>query len=118
MKGRGLSAPQLADLMGRPAVTIGRWARGDTVPSALDLSPLAEALGVDPRLFIDPPPIPEYPLESYYLPDPRPAEAPGAATAEFLRATGQDQETGELPDGPPPQPRSRARNGPAERRTR
>lgn len=51
----------------RSKETIGRWARGNTVPSALDIAPLAQALGVKVDLLIDPPAIPTYPLSEYLV---------------------------------------------------
>lgn len=67
MARRGLTAPMLAELVGRSSVTVGRWVRGDTAPSALDVGPLANALGVRADYLIDPPAIPEYPLEQYLV---------------------------------------------------
>src|SRR4051812_35570627 len=70
MDARGLTLKDVARMMDRPYVTIGRWARGQTVPSALEILPLANVLGVRPELLIDPPPIPEpvvYPLADYLL---------------------------------------------------
>jgi transcriptional regulator with XRE-family HTH domain len=51
----------------RSKETIARWARGETVPSALDVGPLARALGVRAELLIDPPALPAYPLEDYLI---------------------------------------------------
>lgn len=76
MKARDMSADDLAQAIGRERRTIQRWRSGDSVPSALELGPLARALGVDPSLFYDPPPIPEYPIRGYLLPQ---AEAEGVA---------------------------------------
>lgn len=67
MRRKGLSAPELANLIGRAPVTVGRWVRGETTPSILDVAPLAEALGVRADFLIDPPAIPEYPIEKYLL---------------------------------------------------
>jgi hypothetical protein len=53
----------------RSKETIARWARGETVPSALDVGPLARALGVRVELLVDPPDIPAYPLASYLVLD-------------------------------------------------
>src|SRR6185369_12412485 len=46
----------------RSKETIARWARGETVPSALDVEPLAVALGVTPLFLVSPPDVPTYPL--------------------------------------------------------
>lgn len=45
---RKRSAQDIANAMEpkRSKETVARWARGDTVPSALDIEPLATALGV------------------------------------------------------------------------
>lgn len=67
MDRKKLSPPQLARLIGKAPSTINRWLAGTSAPSLLDLVPLADALGVDPRLFVDPPPIPEYPIEQYLV---------------------------------------------------
>lgn len=47
--------------------TVTRWMNGEAVPDALQLRPLADALGVSPMLFVDPPPVPEYPLAEYLV---------------------------------------------------
>lgn len=66
------TAQDVADAMvpKRSKETISRWARGDTVPSALDIAPLARALGVKPILFVDPPELPSYPLSDYLVEKP------------------------------------------------
>lgn len=51
----------------RSKETVARWARGETVPSALDIAPLAAALGVKAMLLIEPPAVPVYPLGDYLL---------------------------------------------------
>lgn len=51
----------------RSKETVARWARGETVPSALDIGPLAEALGVKSEFLVNPPSLPEYPLADYLL---------------------------------------------------
>jgi transcriptional regulator with XRE-family HTH domain len=65
---RELSIPELATLVERATETIYRWRTARTLPSVLDIMPLADALDVDPSLFLDPPPIPDYPLEHYLKP--------------------------------------------------
>ena len=65
----GRTAQDIADVMTprRSKETIARWARGETVPSALDVGPLAAALGVRAELLIDPPGVPSYPLAEYLV---------------------------------------------------
>ena len=67
----GRTADQIAARMepARSRETIARWARGQTVPSALDVGPLARALGVKPAMLVDPPEIPAYPLAEYLVLD-------------------------------------------------
>jgi hypothetical protein len=63
------TAQQVAEVIepSRSKETIARWARGDTVPSALDIGPLARALGVRIEFLVDPPALPSYPLSEYLL---------------------------------------------------
>lgn len=63
------TAQDIAALMEPPKSkeTVARWARGETVPSALDVAPLAAALGVRVELLVDPPALPTYPLEDYLV---------------------------------------------------
>lgn len=65
----GRSAQDIADVIEpkRSKETIARWARGETVPSALDVGPLATALGVRADLLIAPPELPAYPLADYLV---------------------------------------------------
>jgi transcriptional regulator with XRE-family HTH domain len=65
----GRSAQDIAAIIEpkRSKETIARWARGETVPSALDVGPLAIALGVRADLLIAPPELPEYPLADYLV---------------------------------------------------
>lgn len=55
---RRLSAPKVAELIGVSRSTVTAWAAGRQVPSLIYLGPLADALGVDPRLFADLPEVP------------------------------------------------------------
>lgn len=64
---RGLSPPQLAERIGRSRGTINDWESGQSAPSLLDLGLLCTALGVDPRLFADLPPIPASPVDEYLV---------------------------------------------------
>lgn len=57
----------LAPLVGVSDRTVKRWTTGDAVPDALKLVPLAQHLGVNAMLFVDPPEVPEYPLSSYLV---------------------------------------------------
>jgi transcriptional regulator with XRE-family HTH domain len=70
------SAEQIAKAMRptRSKETVARWARGETVPSALDIGPLAVALGVRVDFLAEPPAVPSYPLGDYLIP-PEVAEA-------------------------------------------
>lgn len=85
MAAHGLEDADLAARVGKSETTIGRWRRGDTVPNALEIMPLADALGVKPELLLDPPPKPTYPILEYLV---------GATVAEGLelgirRASGR-----------------------------
>lgn len=62
-----LTPPKLAAKLGVAPKTVNRWVNGEAVPSALSIRPLADALGVSPMLFVDPPPVPEYPLAEYLV---------------------------------------------------
>lgn len=64
---RGLTPPQLAERLGRSRGTINDWESGKSAPSLLDLGPLCEVLGADPRLFADLPPEPVSPVEEYLV---------------------------------------------------
>lgn len=55
---RHLTPPRVAERIGVARSTVTAWAAGRQVPSLIYLGPLAEALGVDPRLFADLPEIP------------------------------------------------------------
>jgi transcriptional regulator with XRE-family HTH domain len=65
----GRTAEAIASAMDphRSKETVARWARGETVPSALDIEPLAAALGVKPILLVSPPALPDYPLADYLV---------------------------------------------------
>lgn len=81
MRRRGLTPPKLAAMLGKHADTVRRWRDGETVPTILDVAPLAEALGVDPSYLIEPPPLPEYPLDEYLVGDPEQPTVAGADQA-------------------------------------
>lgn len=63
----GLTPPQLAERLGRARGTINDWESGKSAPSLLDLGPLCEVLGADPRLFADLPPEPVSPVDEYLV---------------------------------------------------
>ena len=67
MTERGISGPKLATQLGKSPNTIHRWTTGETVMSALDVKPVAIALGVTYDLFIDPPKVPVYPIKDYLV---------------------------------------------------
>jgi len=67
MQQRGFTEAGLARVLGRSPNTISRWATGETVMSALDVKPLAIALGVVYDLFVDPPEVPTYPIKDYLV---------------------------------------------------
>lgn len=99
---RGLEDDDLAKLVDRSPTTVGRWRRGDTVPNALEIVPLAHALGVDPAFLLDPPPRPTYPIAEYLV---------GEAVREGLelgirRASGR---VARQPARPKPPPSGRRR---------
>ena len=91
----------------RSKETVARWARGETVPSALDVGPLARALGVRVELFVDPPAVPTYPLEDYLL------DAAASGVEEGLRR-GRSQGSPD-PGMPAPLPVRRPRDTAAGR---
>lgn len=59
---RGWSPADLAREMGVDKSTTLRWASGDGVPNLLQVGPLSEKLGVEPKYLYDPDPIPAYPI--------------------------------------------------------
>lgn len=69
MKEQGLTASDVAQRIGRSKMTVGRWMRAETAPSLLDVTPLANALGVRPEYLYDPPEIPRYPIDQYLVED-------------------------------------------------
>jgi transcriptional regulator with XRE-family HTH domain len=62
---RGLTRPQLADLVGVGRGAVSDWENGETLPSLLNLGPLCDALGVHADLFAHPPEIPVSPVRQY-----------------------------------------------------
>lgn len=77
---RGMKAPELGRRVGRGRGTILDWAAGRSTPSLVDLGPLCIALGLDPTVFAELPPIPADPLASYLR-----EIAPEAAAAGIAR---------------------------------
>jgi len=98
------SAQSIAEAMEpkRSKETVARWARGETVPSALDVGPLARALGVRPVLLIDPPDVPTYPLADYLVDE---AVASGVEEGR-RRARSERPDPVELPVSPAPRARA------------
>lgn len=90
---------QLAEVVGTSKRTVQRWRSGEGAPDALQIRPLADALGVDPTLFIDPPELPAYPLDAYRVP----AEAVALAAAQLAL---RDQDTEEPADPHAEEPHS------------
>lgn len=64
---RRLTPPKVAEKIGVSRSTVTAWAAGRQVPSLIYLGPLAEALGVDPRLFADLPAIPPSAAAQYLV---------------------------------------------------
>jgi len=100
----GRTAQGVAEAMEprRSKETVARWARGETVPSALDVGPLAEALGVSAELFVSPPEVPRYPIERYLL-------DAAASGAEEGRRRATTRPGGPVPSTPPRRRAQRAR---------
>jgi transcriptional regulator with XRE-family HTH domain len=98
------TAQQIADSMNptRSKETVARWARGETVPSALDIGPLAAALGVRIELLVSPPELPTYPLDDYLL------DAAGSGVEEGIRRA-RARPAGQGPDTPAQSPEPRPR---------
>ena len=65
MSAEDLTPTRLALRLHRSPNTIARWIKGETVPSALELKPLADVLSVRYELFVDPPEVPVYPIRRY-----------------------------------------------------
>ena len=65
MDATGVTITDLARALGRSPNTVARWVRGESLPSNLDVEPLADALDSDPELFFRPPAVPPYPLAKY-----------------------------------------------------
>lgn len=99
---RKMSQAELATQLGRSEQTIQRWASAATVPSVLEIGPLADALGIDPIYFIRPPEPQPYPVRDFLR------EVTGAAEAEGRdRASRQDQ--GQQPEAHAEAQRKRTR---------
>jgi len=62
---RKMSQGQLAERIGRAEGTVRRWAAGQTLPSVLEIAPLADALGVEYRYFVKPPEPQPYPVREF-----------------------------------------------------
>ncbi len=64
---RGLSRPELAQLVGVGRGAVSDWENAATLPGVLNLGPLCDALSVDADLFAHPPEIPDSPVRRYML---------------------------------------------------
>lgn len=67
MSERGLRAADLAKKIDKSPNTVGRWMKGETVMSMLDVKPVSDALGVVYKFLADPPPVPVYPIKDYLI---------------------------------------------------
>lgn len=92
----GRTAQEISDAIEprRSKETIARWARGETVPSALDVGPLATALGVRIELLVSPPAVPSYPLSEYLV------DVAIAEGVEVGKRRARQPQAGEAPAGP------------------
>ena len=100
-----MSAPQLADAVGRSRGTVNDWESGRSTPSLADLGPLCAALRVSPEVFVALPPMPADPLDEFLLP---PEEV--LAIADLAIAEGESQADPPSPRTPSPRrPRARRR---------
>lgn len=70
MRERGVTPPKLGKAIGKSPDTIRRWMDGEGAPNALDLAPLAAALGLRVDYFTHPPDVPAYPFADYETTDP------------------------------------------------
>lgn len=105
MDDAGIRSEQLVPIVGESKRTIDRWRSGDAVPDILQARPLADALGVDPMLFVDPPMPPPYPLADYRTGKPMgPAELAAAAAAHGTRDSAAGEERPRLAAVPPAKP--------------
>ena len=85
--------------------TVYRWMNGEAIPDALQLRPLADALGVSPMLFVDPPTPPVYPLAEYRTGQPMgPAELAAAAAAHGTHDSAEGVARPRLAAVPPAKP--------------
>lgn len=64
---RNWSPPRLADAVGRSRSTVNDWESGKSTPSLADLGPICDALRLDPRVFVELPPIPDDQLGPYLV---------------------------------------------------
>jgi hypothetical protein len=113
---RDVSPPKLGRAIHKSADTVRRWRDGDGTPNALDLGPLAEALGLRVDYFTNPPDLPDYPFAEYET-----ANAPGmlavarqSGVEEGLRR-GRKSQAQSDPDTPAQSPAPRTRGSAAER---
>jgi transcriptional regulator with XRE-family HTH domain len=104
MRRRRLTPPKVAQMIGKSADTVRRWANGRNGPSALDIDPLAAALGVDPMYLIRPPEIPAYPLDAFLVDE---VSSPEQREAEAIAAGQALDEQGQTRAGSSPRPAPR-----------
>lgn len=106
---RGLTPPQLAERVGRGRGTINEWERPDgSTPSLIDLGPLCVALGIEPSVFAELPPIPEDPIAAYLIAAAESGVEEGVRRGRRRRALGGN-------DTPPPSQQRPARDSGAGR---
>ena len=85
--------------------TVYRWMNGEAVPDVLQLRPLADALGVSPMMFVDPPVPPVYPLADYRTGMPMtPGELAAAAAEHGTHDQAEGVERPRLAAVPPAEP--------------
>ena len=107
MKARDVTQEELADRLHKSVSTIQRWATGVSIPSVLEIPPMAEALGVQPIYFVTPPEPQPYPVRDFLV------EVTAEAAAEGRERSNH---RGRGPK-PPARPRIERRRQPRHRNT-
>lgn len=115
MRERDVTPPKLAKAIGRSADTVRRWLDEDGAPNALDLAPLADALGVRVDYFTHPPRVPDYPFSEYATEAPQTflRDAAASGVEEGLRRAQQPR-LRPVPEPPAPSPVRRPRGSGAK----
>lgn len=109
MRERDVSPPKLAKAIGKSPDTVRRWLDGVGAPNALDLGPLAKALGLRVDYFTNPPDVPAYPFADYVTDAPPTLlVAAESGVREGLRRTRQPRVV-KAPSRPAPSPARRPR---------